>query len=326
MINGIINVNKEAGFTSHDVVAKLRGILRQKKIGHTGTLDPDATGVLPVCLGKATKVCDLIGGWNKTYKATLLLGASTDTEDISGKVIQEKPVRVTEKEITSIMTSFSGAYDQIPPMYSAKKIKGRKLYELAREGVNIERKPCLVHIHSIDINEISLPRVTFTVTCSKGTYIRSLCRDIGEKAGCGGCMESLIRTAVADFKIDDSLSLAEIEDIKEQGRLQEILHPIDSVFMDYPAITVTEKDKKLLYNGNPLPMRQDILNNLSTTKTETDIEDRTKTTTELTKETSMEPLPHVRIYDPEGHFIGLYTADPQKERLKPYKLFFDNQD
>lgn len=300
MINGIINVHKEAGFTSHDVVAKLRGILRQKKIGHTGTLDPDATGVLPVCLGKATKVCDLIGDWNKTYQAVLLLGKTTDTEDISGKVLTENPFNVTGEEMVSILSSFTGDYDQIPPMYSAKKINGRKLYELAREGVNVERKPCRVHIYSIIINEISLPRITFTVTCSKGTYIRSLCRDIGEKAGCGGCMESLIRTAVADFKIENSLSLAEIEEIRNQDRLQEILHPIDSVFKECPAITIKEESRKLLYNGNPLPMDQD--------------------------SPGEEPGSRYRIYDPEGHFIGLYTADFNKRKLIPYKLFFDMQD
>ena len=152
MISGILNIKKEAGFTSHDVVAKLRGIVHQKKIGHTGTLDPDATGVLPVCLGKATKLCDIIGDWDKTYEAVLLLGKETDTEDTSGKILEEKEVTVTEEEIQNIILSFQGTYDhQIPPMYSAKKVNGKKLYELARQGIVIERKPCPVTLSSIHI-------------------------------------------------------------------------------------------------------------------------------------------------------------------------------
>ena len=187
MLNGIINVYKEAGYTSHDVVAKLRGILGQKKIGHTGTLDPGAVGVLPVCLGKATKACSILEEHEKSYRATLLLGLTTDTEDSSGKILSENEVSVTGDEIRDIIMAFVGEYDQVPPMYSAKKIGGKKLYELARQGIVVERKACPVKILDIRLEEIQIPRVIFTVTCSKGTYIRSLCRDIGEKAGCGGC-------------------------------------------------------------------------------------------------------------------------------------------
>ena len=173
MISGILNIKKEAGFTSHDVVAKLRGIVHQKKIGHTGTLDPDATGVLPVCLGKATKLCDIIGDWDKTYEAVLLLGKETDTEDTSGKILEEKEVTVTEEEIQNIILSFQGTYDQIPPMYSAKKVNGKKLYELARAGKEVERKARPVTILDIRVENIALPRAVITVTCSKGTYIRT---------------------------------------------------------------------------------------------------------------------------------------------------------
>ena len=202
MIHGIINVYKEKGFTSHDVVAKLRGIVGQKKIGHTGTLDPDATGVLPVCLGKATKLCDLLTDKNKTYEAVLLLGKTTDTQDITGEVLEEKSTEaLTEEKVREAIEGFIGDYEQIPPMYSALKVNGKKLYELAREGKVIERKARPVKILDIQILEIDLPKVRMEVSCSKGTYIRTLCHDIGEKLGCGGCMESLIRTRVSTFRI-----------------------------------------------------------------------------------------------------------------------------
>ena len=195
MIHGIINVYKEKGFTSHDVVAKLRGIVGQKKIGHTGTLDPDATGVLPVCLGKATKLCDLLTDKDKTYEAIMLLGMTTDTQDITGRILEEKSTEtLTADKVREVIESFIGDYDQIPPMYSALKVNGKKLYELAREGKVVERKARPVKILDIRIIEMDLPRVRMEVSCSKGPYIRTLCHDIGEQLGCGGCMESLIRT------------------------------------------------------------------------------------------------------------------------------------
>ena len=221
MIHGIINVYKEKGFTSHDVVAKLRGIVGQKKIGHTGTLDPDATGVLPVCLGKATKLCDLLTDKNKTYEAVLLLGKTTDTQDITGEVLEEKSTEaLTEEKVREAIEGFIGDYEQIPPMYSALKVNGKKLYELAREGKVIERKARLVKILDIQILEIDLPKVRMEVSCSKGTYIRTLCHDIGEKLGCGGCMESLIRTRVSTFRIEDAKTLDEIETLKQEGKVK----------------------------------------------------------------------------------------------------------
>ena len=253
MINGILNVHKEAGYTSHDVVAKLRGILRQKKIGHTGTLDPDATGVLPVCLGKATKLCDLIGDWDKTYRAVLLLGRETDTEDLSGKILRESEVEISPSEISRILLSFVGPYDQVPPMYSAKKQKGKKLYELARQGIVVERKPSTVCIHHIQVLSVSLPYVEFEVTCSKGTYIRSLCRDVGQEAGCVGCMASLVRTRVSDFLLKDALTLSQIESSQNDSSLDKHLRSIDSIFPFYPSLTVKPEGNRLLMNGNSLP-------------------------------------------------------------------------
>ena len=196
MIDGFINIYKEQGFTSFDVVAKLRGILKQKKIGHTGTLDPMAEGVLLVCLGSATKMCDLLTEKNKTYTCTMLLGKTSDTEDVTGVMTDVTDVYPDEKTVRAAVMSFVGDYMQIPPMYSAIKVNGKKLYELARAGQVIEREPRSVTIHGITIQSVELPRVTFDVSCSKGTYIRSLCRDIGEKLGCGAVMEKLIRTEV----------------------------------------------------------------------------------------------------------------------------------
>ena len=191
-MDGIINVYKEAGFTSHDVVAKLRGICRQKKIGHTGTLDPQATGVLPVCLGSATRACEMLTDRTKEYVAELLLGQITDTQDTTGTVLEEREVAVDEAQVREVIESFVGGYDQIPPMYSALKVNGKKLYELARAGKEVERQARHVDLPSIEILEIRLPVVKFRVECSKGTYIRSLCADIGGKLGCGGTMQSLV--------------------------------------------------------------------------------------------------------------------------------------
>ena len=183
MINGVLNVYKEKGYTSHDVVAKLRGILKQKKIGHTGTLDPEAEGVLPVCLGRGTKLCGMLTDKRKTYQAVLHLGMETDTQDMTGQVISRRPVEVTPEEAARCIRSFVGDQMQIPPMYSALKVGGKKLYELAREGKEVERKPRPVTFYEIRILSVELPLVTMEVTCSKGTYIRTLCHDIGEKTG-----------------------------------------------------------------------------------------------------------------------------------------------
>ena len=180
-MNGIINVYKEKGYTSHDVVAKLRGILRQKKIGHTGTLDPQAEGVLPVCLGNATRLCDLLTDKTKEYEAVLRLGVTTDTQDMTGQILTESPVEISEDDIIKIMSTFIGKIMQVPPMYSALKVDGRKLVDLAREGIEVERKAREIEIYELEISEVNLPLVRFRVNCSKGTYIRTLCQDIGEK-------------------------------------------------------------------------------------------------------------------------------------------------
>lgn len=294
MINGILNVYKDRGYTSHDVVARLRGILKQKKIGHTGTLDPDATGVLPVCLGSGTKLCDMITDKSKEYEAVMLLGITTDTEDASGKTLSEAEYPLDEELVKKITMSFIGEYDQIPPMYSAIKINGKKLYELAREGKTIERKPRQVVINDIKITEINLPRVKFTVSCSKGTYIRSLCRDIGEKIGCGACMESLVRTRVGVFEIEESLTLQKIEALVSQNAISDAVTPMDKVFSEYPAVTVYERNRKLVENGNMFPGDRDKCSNFEC----------------------------VRVYLDEGHtFAGIYRYDSERGFFMPVKMF-----
>lgn len=297
-MDGIINVYKEKGFTSHDVVAKLRGILHIKKIGHTGTLDPDAVGVLPVCIGKGTKLCDMITDTDKTYEAVMLLGISTDTQDISGNVLSKKEVDVDEKTLIETVDSFVGEYKQIPPMYSAIKVNGRKLYQLAREGIEIERSPRDVYIRSIHINDMNLqdgePSVTMTVSCSKGTYIRTLCHDIGEKLGCGACMKSLSRTRVGRFYIDDSFTINQIAALNLKGELSSIVAPVDSMF-DYPRVQINKEYDKLLYNGNLLPLSAG-------------------------KALDVGLADKVRIYNESGEFIGIYSMDDSG--YKPVKIFF----
>ena len=252
MIDGFINIYKEQGFTSFDVVAKLRGILKQKKIGHTGTLDPMAEGVLLVCLGSATKMCDLLTEKNKTYTCTMLLGKTSDTEDVTGVMTDVTDVYPDEKTVRAAVMSFVGDYMQIPPMYSAIKVNGKKLYELARAGQVIEREPRPVTIHSINIQSVELPRVTFDVSCSKGTYIRSLCRDIGEKLGCGAVMEKLVRTEVKGFTIEESLTLDAVEKARDDGTLMQYVLTTDKLMPDIPELHISAKGEKLLANGNKL--------------------------------------------------------------------------
>lgn len=252
MLNGVINVYKEKGFTSHDVVAKMRGIFRQKKIGHTGTLDPDAEGVLPVCLGSATKLCDILTDRTKSYEAVLLLGVETDTQDAGGTVLSVREVTCTEEDLLHAVHSFEGSYDQIPPMYSALKINGQKLCDLARKGIEVERKPRTVRISEIRIKEISFPWVKMEVECSKGTYIRTLCYDIGKKLSCGGCMERLVRTRSGQFSAADAHRLAELQEAADRGEPGRYLIPVDDCLREYRTAHAMPEADRFLWNGNPV--------------------------------------------------------------------------
>lgn len=303
MIHGVLNIYKEKGYTSHDVVAKLRGIVGQKKIGHTGTLDPDAVGVLPVCLGKATKLCDMLTDKNKTYETVMLLGKVTDTQDVSGIILSEQETNnLDETVVADAIRSFVGDYMQVPPMYSALKVNGKKLYELAREGIEIERKARPVQIFDIRIKEINLPRVRMEVSCSKGTYIRTLCHDIGEKLECGACMEELIRTKVSRFEIEDSLTLATVQVLKDEGKLEDVLVPIDEMFSNYEAVTLKDEFMSFVYNGNVFFPKH------------------------LKEHIQLDDGKMVRVYDGQGRFIAIYKFIKEKYLFKIEKMFFDKNE
>lgn len=287
--NGIINIFKEKGYTSHDVVAKMRGILKQKKIGHSGTLDPDATGVLPVLLGNATVLSDMLTDKSKEYEAILLLGVSTDTQDISGEVLKKADTSsLKEDDVKSAVLSFLGEYMQLPPMYSALKVGGKKLVDLAREGKEVKREPRKVQIFDIDIIDISLPRVKFRAKVSKGTYIRTLCHDIGEKLLVGGCMESLIRTRVDRFDIKGSITLDRVEERKEC--INNDIMSVEEYFSFLPKINTSSDFDKYLHNGNKLKLNKDF-----------------------------ESGELYRLYDSQDRFIAIYRREMTE--LKPFKMF-----
>ena len=306
MIHGVLNIYKEKGYTSHDVVARLRRIVGQKKIGHTGTLDPEAEGVLPVRLGKATKLCDLLTDKDKTYEAVLLLGISTDTQDTTGKILEEKNTAdLREEAVREVVLSFEGEYDQIPPMFSALKVGGKKLYELARDGKEVERKPRHVQIYRIRILQIDLPRVRMEVTCSKGTYIRTLCHDIGEKLGCGGCMESLLRTRVERFGVAESLRISEVEQLMDEGTLQEHMIKVDEMFPDYQKVYLTPEASAAVRNGNSFRLGDVIW---------------------ISELSGFQNAERVRVYDEERNFIAVYEFEKENQLFKIVKMFFDKKE
>ncbi len=341
MINGIINVYKEKGFTSHDVVAKLRGILHQKKIGHTGTLDPDAVGVLPVCLGNGTRLCDLLTDTDKEYEATMLLGMTTDTQDSSGELLSECAAELPRERIWEAILSFAGAYDQIPPMYSAIKIQGKKLYELAREGRQVERPARRVMIHAIEIlsfKYISGPEmladrealqredtraagipfktlpvlfpklaVTLRVRCSKGTYIRTLCEDIGKKLGVGAAMCALTRIRSGSFTLDGARTLEQIARSVADHSFEALVCPVDAMFSSLPRVFVTEPGSRLLHNGNPLPVNviRDGWDSLCADGEGGEPGDGAR----------------VRVYDSGGGFTAIYCYQQKSRTFKVVKMF-----
>ena len=246
-MNGIIIIDKPEGWTSQDVVSKLRGVLHTKRIGHGGTLDPMATGVLPVFVGRATRAVEFFEHAEKTYEACLRLGIHTDTEDITGNVLEEKPVSVTRAQLEAVLEQFRGEIQQIPPMYSALKINGQKLCDLARRGKEVERTPRTITIFSLELLDFSGDRIQLRVHCSKGTYIRTLCKDIGAALGCGGCMESLRRVSAGSYQIQDAIPLQQVVEAEDPEGL---LLPIDSMFTQYPEVVLTPKQATRCRNGN----------------------------------------------------------------------------
>lgn len=319
MLNGILIVKKERDYTSNDVVAKLRGICRQKKIGHTGTLDPNAEGVLPVCLGNATKLCDMLTDRSKEYVAEITFGITTDTQDIWGQVLTDsgdKWREIPTAEIEAAILSFRGKQLQIPPMYSALKVNGKRLYELARAGVEVERKPREIEIEEIEImpsagfaekethqaaSFLAQPKLCIRVVCSKGTYIRTLCQDIGEKLGCGAAMSSLVRTRVGGFLLENAATLSEIEKIRDTEGLESILIPVDRCFREYPVLKAAKAGERFLKNGNEL--KYSLLEG------------------DPAGLKDMADGSPFRVYDKAGRFFGVYVVRKEKGVLKPWKMF-----
>ncbi|NOU77883.1 tRNA pseudouridine(55) synthase TruB [Paenibacillus sp. LMG 31459] len=298
-LTGVLAVYKPAGFTSHDVVAKARRILGMKRIGHTGTLDPQVTGVLPLCLGRATRVVEYIQELPKEYVATLRLGFASDTEDLTGTITESvEEVQVTEAEVLAVLNSFKGVISQVPPMYSAVKVDGKRLYELAREGKTVERKSREVEIYEIEMQDMvwsgNYPDITFRALCSKGTYIRTLCVDIGRALGVPGVMVKLERTMSAGISTSHCLTLEQIAEHKEAGTLEEHLIAADEAISHLPRHTVAEEKKKAALQGQRLSLRF--------------VAPEVKSNGDF------------RLYDLQGEFLGIYALEATGA-IAPVKVF-----
>jgi tRNA pseudouridine55 synthase len=418
MHHGMLTVYKEAGYTSSDAVARLRGILRMRKIGHTGTLDPDAEGVLPMCLGNATRICELIADREKEYLAVMRLGVVTDTQDMSGEILSQIPeeqipaiLLQTNADVTAIAkgnpelntdeiaeaiakgnpvlnadeakegdpeatakektedsvnrrireaaAAFTGEIDQIPPMYSAIKVNGKRLYDMARKGITVERKARRITIYSLDIEKIELPLVTMRVRCSKGTYIRTLCEDLGKALGTGAAMQSLLRTRVGQFTLQEARTLDELEHIAktEPEQLLPLIRPVDSFFVDLPAASCSPDALRLLKNGNTLTTdefrfltaEEDPRKDFRAEEKDKTIEEAAENAIDKTTDKTIDESIHesidesvdlvldtaslpgiqpgekvIRMYDADGIFYGLYKNNPlgrNRGLYSAYKMF-----
>ena len=253
-MDGIVIVDKPRDWTSQDVTARLRRVFQTRRIGHGGTLDPMATGVLPVFVGRATRGVEFFEHAEKTYETVLRLGLTTDTEDITGTVLTKSPVSFTREQLEKTLEAFRGEIMQIPPMYSALKVNGQKLCDLARKGKTVERQPRPITIHELTLLEQGENTLRLRVRCSKGTYIRTLCKDIGEALGCGGCMESLRRVSAGEYTIDEAVPLQELLDTESPGNY---LRDVDTMFRNYPAVTLTPNQEKRCRNGNPFSVKME---------------------------------------------------------------------
>jgi len=289
-VNGILLIDKPAGWTSSDVVAKLRGILRERRVGHSGTLDPMATGLLVIFVGRATRAAEFAEAHDKRYLAGLRLGAVTDTQDVTGKRIGGCPRDVSEEELEEALAAFRGTISQIPPMYSAVKHRGQKLYEIARRGGEVERRPRQITVHSLRIAGRDGEDFLLDVRCSKGTYVRTLCHELGQALGCGGCMSSLRRLQAGDFSVEQALTLEQLQRAADEGRAQELLLPVDVLFSSCPELTLPPAAAARIKNGNPVSV-------------------------------GAAPEGRCRVYGPEGEFLALGVV--QDGRLRTIKSFFE---
>lgn len=316
LYNGIINIYKEKGFTSHDAVAKLRGILKMKRIGHTGTLDPEAEGVLPICLGKATKLADMLTDTDKTYDAVLKLGITTNTQDMTGHILKESEVKTGLSDLEAVINRYIGSYDQLPPMYSAIRVNGKRLYELARQGMEVERKTRRVQIRDIRIMSYSEVEheARLIVDCSKGTYIRTLLHDIGEDLGCGGAMKSLVRVRAGSFTLSDALKLSDVQRLHMEGGLDKYIKPIEDMFPDYPCIYVSPEWDRIVHNGN-------LVKRSSIGSVEIPGSDGQQTGALLLNMAASGRVNLVKMYDSGESFIGIYKYDHASSGFKPVKMF-----
>jgi tRNA pseudouridine55 synthase len=297
ILDGILNINKPAGKTSFGVVAAVKRLTGERHAGHAGTLDPDATGVLPVCLGKATRIVEFLMDNRKTYRADIELGKTTDTYDGSGKVVHQGDTSgVDINKVEQALEAFRGNIEQTPPMYSALKHQGQPLYQLARAGVNVERRSRTVKIYRLELVAWQSPLVTLEIKCSKGTYIRSLANDLGEALGCGAYLKSLIRTRYGIFGIEETISLTQLEEAVKKGDWQKHLYPIDSVLQDMSVITVDEGGEKAIKTGNPVAIEPS---------------DSPDDTTQK----------YGRAYGKDGRFLGILQRDTDGKTWRPKKVF-----
>jgi len=289
-MNGIIIIDKPQEWTSNDVVSRLRRVFNTRRIGHGGTLDPMATGVLPVFVGRATRGVEFFEHAEKVYEATVRFGITTDTEDTTGKVLTECEVSLTREDLEAVLPKFRGDILQIPPMYSAIKVNGQKLYDLARKGREVERQPRPITIHELQLLEFTGREARLRVRCSKGTYIRTLCKDIGEALGCGGCMAALRRVEAGEYTLEGAVPLRQLLDLSEAGEdVEHLLRPVDTMFASHPALHLNEKQTRLVKNGNAFSEK---------------CSDGT-----------------YRVYGPDGEFLALCKAE--NGRVSTIKSFFE---
>ena len=307
-MNGILIVNKPAGWTSFDVVAKVRRLTKARRVGHAGTLDPMATGGLVICLGHAARMVEYLIGHDKAYRATLLLGVETDTYDAGGQVIATRPVEVSETALREALLSFVGSIEQIPPMYSAIKHEGKKLYQLARQGVEVERAPRKVMLHSLNLIAFDPPRLTVDVRCSSGTYIRSLAHDLGAKLGYGAHLAALTRTAGGGFGLSQAATMEELEAAAENRSWAHLLRPIDAAVQDLPAYALSEAEAGRARHGMSISLGGD-----SRAPSQRGAEDSRRLSAPGGPASLADDL--VRVYDPSGQMIGLMKYDRAQNEL-----------
>ena len=297
-MDGILNINKPWGKTSFSVTAIVKRLTQERHVGHAGTLDPAASGVLPVCFGQGTRVIKFLVDATKVYRAQIELGVATDTYDASGNITQRGDYsRITKRQLESVLTSFQGLIQQIPPMYSAVKYHGRRLYELARAGIKVERRSRLTKIYHLELIDFKPPLLTIEVVCGKGTYIRSLAHDLGQALGCGANLNSLIRLRCGLFDIRDAVSIPQLEDAFRYGYWQHFVYPIDVVLSHWAAIIVSDDTKQLLRNGCPVVVNKD----------------------NISEGASFEN--RCRVYTSDGCFLGVLHFDPERGRWQPEKVF-----